>query len=96
MSVEKIYYVGDVWEIDCAIEATRTKTAVDPPGLHILVTRPDLTTATMAPTKDAVGKDHVAVPLTKEGTWQATFIGNEGEYQGVETISVSVKKAPGI
>ena len=96
MSVEKIYYIGDVWEVDNAVEATRTKTAVDPAGLKVKVTRPDGSEYTVAPTKDAAGKYHAAIPLTKEGTWQATWIGSEGEYQGVETISLSVKKAPGI
>jgi hypothetical protein len=94
MSDEKQLYVGDVWEIDNEAEATRTKAATDPDGLHVNVIRGDGSSMTVTPTKTATGIYYVVIPLTVPGTWHATWVANEGEHQGVETISTRVLIAP--
>jgi hypothetical protein len=87
------WYVGDLWTVTAAITNPKTGAKVEPDTVVVTFTDPTGATSTPAVTKDAVGEDHATVELTKPGTWHAT-VSTTGEYKGVETISISVKKAP--
>lgn len=94
MSQKKTLYVGDQWEVDNTITDPRTKAAVDPASLTVTVRKPDGTESTVTATKTAGGKYTAKVLLTAHGTWHMTWTSPSGTYIGVETIEVSVKKAP--
>jgi hypothetical protein len=88
------WYVGDLCEVPNTITDTKTPPVnVDPAGLTVTVVKPDGTElAATVPTKTAAGVYYVRQQLTLPGMWQFIWTAPGGEYIGVGTVEVDVRR----
>lgn len=90
---EKQLYVGDKWKPIFLITDPETGAAVDPTDLKADFQDPSGKVTTATCTRLSTGRWRAEQKLTLSGTWHCTPRAT-GEYEGVETIERSVKKAP--
>jgi hypothetical protein len=88
------WYVGDLCEVPNTITDMKMPPVnVDPADLTVTVVKPDGTeSAPIVPTKTAVGLYFIRQLFTLPAMWQFIWTAPSGEYIGVGTIEVDVRK----